>query len=153
MSETHETIQIAKTQAGCGLCEEYAAREAKKPVVVMACEGACLRGELARLTANFLCDELAPEGTARLCLGGAFTKNTGQRALARNAPRVVAVEGCPILCGTRMMQGVLPELKPEVYQIPSLVKFDSKLFAMRDMPEPERKRLAREAAQVILAKL
>lgn len=153
MSETHERISIAKTPATCGLCEEYAAREAAKPIVVMACEGACLRGELARLTANILCDELAPEATARLCLGGAFTKNTGQRALARQAPRVVAVEGCPILCGSRMMQGVLPELKPEVFQVPGLVRFDPKLFAIRDMPEPERKRLARQAAEAIQARL
>jgi uncharacterized metal-binding protein len=153
MSNTYETIQIAKTQAACGLCEEFAAREAGKPIVVMACEGACLRGELARLTANHLCDELAPERTARLCLGGAFTKDTGQRGLVRNAPRVIAVEGCPILCATRMMQGVLPELKPEVHQIPALVRFDSKLFAAREMPEPERKRLSREAAEAILAQI
>lgn len=96
MSETHETIHIAKTKAGCGLCEDYAAREARKPVVVMSCEGACLRGELARLAANYLCDEVAPEKTARLCLGGAFTKDTGQRNLARKAERVIAIEGCPI---------------------------------------------------------
>ncbi len=64
MSDTVETIHLARTTAGCGLCEEYAAREATKPIVVLACEGACLRGELARLTANYLCDELAPEKTA-----------------------------------------------------------------------------------------
>ena len=54
MSETHEMVPIAKTPANCGLCEGYAAREAAKPVVVLACEGTCLRGELARLTANIL---------------------------------------------------------------------------------------------------
>jgi uncharacterized metal-binding protein len=153
MSNAYETIHIAKTQAACGLCEEYANREAGKPIVVMACEGACLRGELARLAANYLCDELVPERTARLCLGGAFTKDTGQRGLARQAPRVIAIEGCPIECGTRMMQGVLPELKPEIHQIPSLVRFDSKLFAAKEMPEAERKRCGREAAEAILARI
>lgn len=152
MSDTHETIRIAKTQAACGLCEESVARQAGKPIVVMACEGSCLRGELARLAANYLCDELAPERTARLCLGGAFTKDTGQRGLARKAPRVIAIEGCPIACGTRMIQGVLAELRPEVYQIPSLVRFDSKLFAAKEMPEVERKRCGREAAEAILAR-
>lgn len=44
MSDAFETIPIQKAQASCGLCEEYAAREAVKPIVVMACEGACLRG-------------------------------------------------------------------------------------------------------------
>ena len=149
MSETHETIRIAKTKAACGLCEDFAAREAAKPVVVMACEGACLRGELARLTANYLCDEFAPENTARLCLGGAFTKDTGQRNLARKALRVVAIEGCPIACATRMMQGVLPELTPEVFMIPQLTTFDPGLFSIKEMPEAERKAQASQAARAI----
>lgn len=152
MSDTHETVQIAKTRAACGLCEEFAAREARKPIVVMACEGACLRGELARLTANWLCDEMAPERTARLCLGGAFTKDTGQRRMVREASRVIAIEGCPIECATRMMQGVLPELQPEILQIPSLVRFDPKLFATKEMPEAERRQCAREAAEAIFAR-
>jgi len=149
MSETHETIHIAKTKAACGLCEDYAAREAAKPVVVMACEGACLRGELARLTANYLCDEFAPANTARLCLGGAFTKDTDRRNLARKAQRVVAIEGCPIACATRMMQGVIPELTPEVFMIPQLTTFDPGLFSIKEMPEDERKAQAVQAARVI----
>lgn len=153
MSDTVETIHLAKTKAACGLCEEYAAREARKPIVVMACEGACLRGELARLTANVLCDELAPEKTARLCLGGAFTKDTGQRNLARRAERVIAIEGCPIACGTRMMQAVVPDLKPEVFLIPKLTHFDSVLFSIKDMPEAERKRQAKDAAGAIAKSL
>jgi uncharacterized metal-binding protein len=153
MSDAFETIHLQKTKATCGLCEEYAAREGAKPIVVMACEGACLRGELARLTANLLCDELAPEKTARLCLGGAFTKDTGQRSLARQAPRIIAIEGCPIECGTRMMQAVLPDLRPEVHLIPKLTQFDPKLFAIRDMPEDQRKSCAAEAAKVIYSNL
>lgn len=153
MSEEFETIRIQKSKAACGLCEEYAAREATKPIVVMACEGACLRGELARLAANHLCNELAPEKTVRLCLGGAFTKDTGQRNLARKASRVIAIEGCPIECGSRMMKAVLPGLQPEVHSIPKLTRFDSNLFAIREMPESDRKRCAKEAAEMVHASL
>lgn len=149
MSDTHETIHIARTKAACGLCEEFAAREASKPIVVMACEGACLRGELARLTANYLCDELAPEKTARLCLGGAFTKDTGQRNLARKAQRIIAIEGCPIECSSRMMQAVVPEMTPEIFMIPKLTSFDSGLFSIKEMPEKERKAQAFKAARAI----
>jgi uncharacterized metal-binding protein len=149
MSDSKETIHIAKTKAACGLCEEFSAREAGKPIVVMACEGACLRGELARLTANYLCDELAPEKTARLCLGGAFTKDTGQRNLARKAKRVIAIEGCPIECATRMMQAVVPEMTPEVFLIPKLTTFEPDLFSIKEMPEAERKVQAFKAARAI----
>ena len=74
----------------------------------------CLSRRAQRRAANLLTFELAPEKTARLCLGGAFTKDAGQRALARNASRVVAIEGCSIECATRMMKGVVPGLNPEV---------------------------------------
>jgi len=153
MSESHETIHLEKAKAGCSLCEAYAAGEAGKPIVVMACEGACLRGELARLAANHLCDELAPGRTARLCLGGAFTKDTGQRNLARRAPRVIAIEGCPTACASRMMKAVLPELQPEIQWIPKLTAFDGSLFAIKEMPEAERKAQAARAAQTILRSL
>ncbi|MBI4912023.1 MAG: putative zinc-binding protein [Acidobacteria bacterium] len=153
MPDTHETVHIRKTQAGCGLCEDFAAREASKPIVVMACEGACLRGELARLAANHLCDEILPDRTARLCLGGAFTKDTGQRNLARRAERLVAIEGCPIACSTRMMEAVLPGLEPEVFQVPALVRFDARLFSIREMPEAERKAKAVEAAELVAGAL
>lgn len=130
---------------------DNATREAGKPIVVMACEGACLRGELARLAANHLCDDLAPERTARLCLGGAFTKDTGQRDLARKAKRVVAIEGCPINCASRMMQAVLPDLKPEVFHLEG-AKFDPKLFSIKDLPESERKACALEVARGVFAR-
>ncbi len=91
----HEAVLIEKTQRVCPVCEDYALRQASKPVVVMSCEGACLRGEVARRAANVMCHRLAPEKTARLCLGGAFTKEGGQRELAKNAPKLIAVEGCP----------------------------------------------------------
>jgi uncharacterized metal-binding protein len=149
MSESHETIHVARTKATCGLCEDYSAREASKPIVVMACEGACLRGELARLTANHLCDDLAPERTARLCLGGAFTKDTGQRNLARKAQRVIAIEGCPIACATRMMQAVVPEMTPEVFMIPNLTSLDPALFSIKEMPEKARRAQAFRAANAI----
>lgn len=152
MSSDSETITLAKTSAQCGLCEDYAAREQHKPIVVMACEGACLRGEIARLAANLICDDLAPERTARLCLGGAFTKSTGQRGLARQAPRVVAIEGCPIDCGSRMMQAVLPNLKPEVFHLEGAC-FDPGLFSIRDLPETERKACAQVVAQAVLARM
>lgn len=119
----------------------------------MSCEGGCLRGEVARRAANVLCFELAPEKTARLCLGGAFTKDTGQRALARNAKRIVAIEGCFIECASRMMNGVVPELKPEVVIADGLYDFDRKLFGINEMPESELNAHSREVATAVVARL
>jgi len=149
----HETVRIEKTRNVCPMCEDYAPTQAAKPVVVMCCEGACLRGEIARQAANLLCHKLAPDKTARLCLGGAFTKDTGQRGLARSGKRVIALEGCFIECASRMMKGVIPELKPEVIIADTLYDFDRSLFAIDEMPEGQIKVHAEEVARKVLERL
>ncbi len=101
----YETVRIEKTNNVCPFCEDYAERQASKPVAVFSCEGACLRGEVARRAANLICHSLAPEKTVRVCLGSAFTKDTGQRNLVRKASKVIAIEGCFINCSSRMMKG------------------------------------------------
>ena len=145
----YETIAIQKTDKFCPLCEDYAAQQADKPVVVMSCEGGCLRGEIARQAANILCFDLAPEKTARLCLGGAFTKDTGQRQLARNASKLVSIEGCFIECATRMMKGAVPGIAPEVVVADRLCEFDRGLFGINEMDEADILQHAREVAEKI----
>lgn len=152
-AHAHETVRIEKTQNICPMCEDYARQQATKSVVVMSCEGACLRGEIARQAANILCHSLAREKTVRLCLGGAFTKDTGQRGLARNGARVIAVEGCFLECSSRMMKGVIPGLSPEVIIADKLYEFDRSLFGIDEMPENEIKAHGAEVAAKIAEKL
>ena len=152
-SPTYETVRIERTQNTCPMCEDYARHQASKPVVVMCCEGACLRGEIARQGANILCHRLAPEKTARLCLGGAFTKDTSQRGLARNGTRVIAVEGCFLECASRMMKGVIPDLRPEVIIADTLYEFDRTLFGIDEMPEGEIRTHGKEVAERIAERI
>lgn len=152
-SVEHETVSIPKTDKSCSLCEDYSARQAGKPVVVMCCEGGCLRGEIARQAANILCFELAPEKTARLCLGGAFTKDGGQRTLASKATRLIAIEGCPIECATRMMKGVAPGIAPQVVVADQMYDFDRRLFGINEMPEADIRAHAREVAAAVARSL
>ncbi len=148
-----ETVQIEKTAKVCPMCEDYARQHTDKPVVVMSCEGACLRGEVARRASNLLCHTRAPEKTVRLCLGGAFTKDGGQRALVKGSARVVAVEGCFLECASRMMKGVVPELAAEVVIVDKLYNFDRQLFGIDEMPEEEINRHAGEVAGALLGRI
>jgi len=148
-----ETVYIRKPAGVCQLCEDFSARESVKPVAVMCCEGSCLRGEIARQASNILCHSLLPEKTVRVCLGGAFTKDTGQRGLVRNAPLVIAMEGCFLKCATRMMQGVLEGLEPDVVITDSLIEFDRDLFSVDEMPEVEIMRHALDVAEQMAARL
>jgi len=148
-----ETVYIRKPVGVCQLCEDYCERESVKPVAVLCCEGSCLRGEIARQASNILCHSLLRDKTVRICLGGAFTKDTGQRSLVRNAPLVVAMEGCFLKCGTRMMQGVLEGLEPDVVITDSLIDFNRDLFSVDEMPEVEIMRLALDVAEQMAARL
>lgn len=131
-----ETTRIAKVTGKCPACEEYAERNSTAPpkIAVMACEGACARGEVARRAANLVAHRLAPDATVRICLGGAFTKDTGQRNLVRRAEKVIAIEGCFINCSSRMMEGVLPELKPEIVRADLIYNLDLP-FGIDEVPD------------------
>lgn len=145
----YEAIRIRKTENICPMCEDYAEKQASKPVAVICCEGACLRGEVARQAANVLCHSIAPQKTARICLGGAFTKDTGQRNLVRNAEKVIALEGCFIKCASRMMEGVIANLETEIVIADRLYDFNRDLFGIDEMPEAEIKAHAKEVARKI----
>ena len=82
-------------------------------------------------------------------LGGAFTKDTGQRSLARDSERVIAVEGCFLECSSRMMKGVIPGLAPEVIVADRLYEFDRNLFGIDEMPEDQIKAHGAEVAAKI----
>lgn len=149
----YEIVKIGKTDNVCPMCEDYAKKYSAKPIAVICCEGACLRGEVARQAANILCHSLAPEKTVRVCLGGAFTKDTGQRNLVKNAEKIIALEGCFIQCASRMMAGVVNNFTPEVIIADTLYDFDWNLFAINEMPEKEIKAHAEMVARTITARL
>jgi uncharacterized metal-binding protein len=149
----YETILLEKTKKSCALCENYVTEHTSKPIAIVCCEGACLRGEIARQAANLLSYELAPEKTVRICLGSAFTKDTGQRNLVHNAPRIAVIEGCAIECASRMMKGVLPEIQPHVVIADTLYQFDRNLFGINEMPNEEIAIHARTVAQQVVENL
>lgn len=148
-----EVVRIEKARNNCHLCDDYAERQMVKPVAVMCCEGACLRGEVARQAANLLCHALASAKTVRVCLGSAFTKDTGQRALVRNASRAIVLEGCHVNCASRMMQGVIEGLAPEIVVADRLYNFDRKLFGIDEMPLEQIQAHARTVADKLAASL
>jgi uncharacterized metal-binding protein len=144
--KTYETVKIEKVKATCSLCEDYAQRQATKPFAILSCEGACLRGEISRRAANQICYRLAPENTARICLGGAFTKDTGQRNLVRNAQQAIVIEGCFLRCASRMMAGVLDEFKPEIIIADSLYELEGDLFGIEELPDAQIQNFADQVA-------
>ena len=153
--KSFETVKIEKTKNVCPMCEDFAAEQIKEqvPYAIISCEGACLRGEVSRQAANLISFSIMPDKASRICLGGAFTKDSGQRNLVRNAKRVIALEGCYIECASRMMKGVIDDLKPEVIIVDRLYDFDKKLIGINEVTEQQIKEYAKVAAGKIAEKL
>ena len=109
-----EEVRIEKIDGYCSYCEDYSKKHLTTPtkIAVMSCEGACSRGEVSRRVANLISHKIAKENTVRICLGGAFTKDGGQRNLVRTSHKIIAIEGCFTNCASRMMKGVIPEITP-----------------------------------------
>jgi uncharacterized metal-binding protein len=148
---SYETIKIEKAKQSCPACELYAEKHYTTPprIAILACEGACAKGEVARLAANLVAHELAKERTVRICLGAAFTKDTGQRSLVRRADKTIAIEGCYIACSSRMMKGVLPGLNPEIVQADAL--YEASLpFGIDEVSDEAVKKCARIVAETIV---
>lgn len=96
---------IFAIEKSCPACEDYSVENStnQPEIAVMACEGTCAKGEVARLAANMVAHKLDRENTVRICLGGAFTRDTGQRNLVRRANKTIAIEGCFISCSSRIV--------------------------------------------------
>lgn len=150
-----ELVKIEKTKKVCPMCEDFAGEKIinQIPFAILSCEGACLRGEVSRRVANLICFSLLPEKTSRICLGGAFTKDSGQRNLVKNSSKVLALEGCYIECASRMMKGVIADLNPEVVIVDRLYEFDRKLFGINEATEEQIKEFTQTAAEKIAEKI
>lgn len=146
-----ETINIEIMEESCYVCEDYSVLHSSNPpkIAIISCEGACARGEVSRLAANLIAHELSPENTVRICLGAAFTKDAGQRNLVKRADIVIVIEGCFINCASRMMEGVLSDLKPIVVDASDIYKVDLP-FGINEVSDSDIRKFARDAAEKIV---
>lgn len=117
---------------------------------VIACEGGCIKGEIARVAANILAYRLCRDKAVRICLGDAATGNSGFFNLIQNAPEVIAIEGCPLQCGTEIIKRRLPNFNPIIVNASELYEFDrSKYFEIFDMPREQIDAHAQKVAELV----
>jgi hypothetical protein len=139
-----------------GLCpagETFAKEQiAKKTVPVLSCEGPCIRGEIARLAANVVAHEVPR--LARACHAETFfVPHSSMAAWVKGAEKTVMIDGCFLQCHGRVLKGLVGEGKMiQIDALPFYRKYTD-IFLMDDVPEDERKAVARQVADKIIAKL
>lgn len=147
MKNKFEVLQLEKTEVTCRLCEDFAENALKsKTTAIVGCDGACVQGEIARRMANHLAYNKNPEEYARICLGSAITKDTGQRKLIRNLKNLIVIEGCSVKCGSRLVKAVVPRTDIKVELISSYCDWDKSLFGMNEISHLELEKIATEGA-------
>lgn len=132
----------------------YVAKQMAQPPkkAIISCEGGCIKGEIARVTANLLAYRHKREEAVRICLGDAATGNSGFLELISRAPQVLAIEGCPLQCGTEIIRKRIKEFTPVVIDVSQLYEFDrNKYFEIFDMLREEIEEHAEKAATYIVA--
>ena len=139
-----------------GLCpagEAWAKQQiAKKTIPVLSCEGPCIRGEIARLAANLIAQEVP--ALARACHAEAFfVPHSAMAAWVKGAEKSVMLDGCFLKCHGRVLKNLVGDEKViHIDALPFYKKYTD-VFLMEDVPEDERKATARQVADKIIAKL
>lgn len=147
------TGYVLKVDGIKGLCpagEAWANRQIKERATpVLSCEGACIRGEIARLAAGMVAEEA---GYGRGCHAETFTvPYSSMFRWIKEAERVVMIDGCFLRCHGRILNNLVDEDKVVHIDALKIYKNYGDYFAIDDVPEEERKAVARQVADKVLA--
>lgn len=147
------SLAVQGVKGSCATGEAYANEQiAAHRIPVLSCEGACIRGEIARLAANLVARE-APT-LARACHAETFlVPHSTMTTWVENADKVVMVDGCFLQCHGRVLRKLVPEERVvHIDALPLYNKYTG-VFLLDDVPEEERKTVARQVADQITMKL
>lgn len=150
--DKHQTLRMSATNAFCPIGEAIGQKnriESKIPV--LSCEGACIRGEIARRAASLVARS---EAYGRGCHGELLT--VPDSAIARwikTSPKVVLIDGCFLRCHGRIMENIIDADKLIQFDALSHYNRYTDIFDYEDVPEKERENVAQAVADWVLASL
>jgi len=154
MKESNDifTIEISKTDRTCPIGEKVGSRNLEEgKIPVLSCEGACIRGEIARLTAHLVAKE---EPYRRGCHGELFTvPGSALAQWIKKTGKVVLIDGCFLRCHGRILENLVGEENLVQFDALSLYGKYTDRFDIDSVPEEERRETARKVADIVLAEL
>ena len=142
-------VEVDTTEASCPIGETIGKRNiSESRIPVLSCEGACIRGEIARLAANIIAKE---PSYGRGCHGELITvPDSAIAQWIKSAEKVVLVDGCFLRCQGRIIENILDKKNLIQFDALSHYKKYSDIFDYDDVPEAERKEAAQSVANWIL---
>ncbi len=149
---TNFSLAVEGVAGRCPAGERWAEQQiASSRIPVLSCEGPCIRGDIARLAANRVA---AKEPFARACHAETFfVPHSGMARWVKNAKGVVVIDGCFLKCHGRALKSLVEKEKIIHFDAMTLHKRYKDVFLMDDIPEAERKEVAKEVAETISSAL
>ena len=147
------SLKVESVKGFCPAGEVYAKQQIEmKSIPVLSCEGPCIRGEIARLAANFVARDVP--SLARACHAETFfVPHSSMARWVKEAEKSVMIDGCFLKCHGRVLKKLVGEEKMiQIDALPFYGKYTD-IFSMDDVPEDERRAVAREVADKLIAKL
>jgi hypothetical protein len=143
------SLQVDGVKGVCPAGEAWAEDQIlHKKIPVLACEGPCVRGDIARRAANIIGTE-RPFG--RACYPEVFfVPHSSMARWVKEADQVVMVDGCFLKCVGRVLSNLVDEEK--IVHIDALKLYNkyTDCFYMEEVPEFERMATAKQVADQIL---
>jgi uncharacterized metal-binding protein len=147
------SLAVEEVRGFCPAGETFAKRAiAERKIPVLACEGPCIRGEIARQAANLVAQELP--SYARACFAETFfVPHSSMARWVKEADKSVVIDGCFLKCNGRALKGLVADgTMIDIDALPLYKKYTD-VFLMDDVPEEERKAVARQVADKIIPML
>ncbi len=154
MKKTTEnfTLRVDGVKGICPAGEAWAEQNiSQKKIPVLACEGPCIRGDIARRAANIVGKE---EPFARACYAEvALVPHSSMARWVQEADKIVMIDGCFLKCLGRVLNNLVD--KNKIIHIDALPLYNkyTDIFYMEDVPESERTDIARQVAAQLLPTL
>ena len=145
------SVAVQGVKGFCPAGEAYAKRNISEgKIPVLSCEGPCIRGEIARLAANFVAHDVP--SLARACHAESFfVPHSAMARWVKDAKQVVMIDGCFLKCHGRVLKELVDEERVIHIDALPLYKKYTDIFLIDDVPEEERKAVARQVADRIIA--
>ena len=146
------SIHVEGVRGVCPAAERWAEDKIQNGrIPVLACESACIRGDIARLAANIVATE-AP--FARVCYAEtAFVPHSAMARWVKEAKHVVMVNGCFLKCFGRVLNNLVDPRKITHIDALPLYNRYTDVFYIEDVPVAEREETAKQVADKILPEL
>ena len=148
--DNQAALEISPTEGTCPIGEITGkSNMALSKIPVLSCEGACIRGEIARLAANIISREAS---FGRGCHGELVT--VPDSAIAQwvlKAEKVLLIDGCFLRCHGRILENMIARDKLIQFDALSFHRKYNDIFDADDVPAAERKQVARAVANWVLA--